>query len=171
MEINWTRDQLRDTTGRPLTQSLFLEFGYRTEFAIFTLNDEDKLYKDKTYWSLKRFYLEIGDPTEYEFANECLLGWTHWKRLLENKLIRKELDIWRDELEIALRSEGIRNIMNLGASDGGNFQAAKWLADKGWDKRTPGRPSKEAREREREIDKRINDELEGTVIRMEKFGG
>lgn len=165
MKITWTKDQLRDTRGYPLTQSLFLEINY-SEYAVFTMNDDPKTYNDKVYPSLRQYYLEIADPTEYKFAKECLLGWDHWKRICDNKDIAKEVDKWREELEVSLRSEGIQAIVDATAQDGGNFQAAKWLADKGWEKQKVGRPSKSDIEREKRIADRVNDGFSAEIIRM-----
>src|SRR5574337_902614 len=88
MEVD--KKKMLDGGGKPLTQSLFLEIGY-TEQSIYTLKEEDYMYEGKLYPSLKRLYLEMEDLTEYEFANTYLLGWKHWKRLCENKLIRKRM--------------------------------------------------------------------------------
>lgn len=171
-EITWTKKQLKDTTGRPLTQSLFLELGYRTEYAVFTLNEEDKEYQGKIYPSLRRFYLASEDPTEYQFAKDCLLGWNHWIRITENKNITPHVQNWREEMEVALRSAGALATLNMATSDTSpNFQAAKWLADKGWDKNRVGRPSKQEQEREDRIGERIYNELNDNIVRMEKYSG
>lgn len=164
-EVTWTKDQLKDGRGYPLTQSLFLEIMYHPEYSLFTLADDDKEYNGKTYPSLRQYYLEIGDITEYQFATKCLLGWDHWQRLVQNKEIKKEVDKWREELEVAIRSEAISSVMSASMD---NFQAAKWLADRGWDKRGAGRPSKAEAEREKKINSRISDELNETIIRMER---
>ena len=168
MKITWTHDQLRDSRGYPLTQSLFLEINYN-DYAVFTLNDEDKEYNGKTYPSLRKYYLDIADPTEYQFAKQCLLGWDHWKRICDNKDIAKEVDKWRDELEVALRSEGILAIVDATTTEGGNFQAAKWLADKGWEKQRVGRPSKADLDREKRINQRVEDGFNADIIRMKDF--
>ena len=160
------KSNLIDTMGRPLTQSLFLEIGYNTQYAVFTFDDEDKEYKGKTYPSLKKLYLQSEDPTEYQFAKKHLLGWKHWKRLNENAILRVHFDEWREELEIAMRSEAILSIIDMATSDQGNLQAAKWLADRGWDKRGAGRPSKSEIDREKRINSRIGDELTADIIRM-----
>lgn len=161
------KSKLIDTMGRPLTQSLFLEIGYNTQYAIFTLNDEDKEYDGKTYPSLKKLYLESEDPTEYRFAKKYLLGWKHWRRLNDNAILRVHFDEWREELEVAMRSEAVLSIVDMTTSEQGNFQAAKWLADRGWDKRGAGRPSKAELEREKRISERIGDELGADIIRMQ----
>ncbi len=169
MKITWTKDQMKDSRGYPMTQALFLETVYERDKAIWTFDDEDKEYEGKTYYSLRKYYLDIADPTEYQFAIQCTLGWDHWNRILDNKMIRKEIDKWREELEVALRSEGIQAIIDATASDGGNFQAAKWLADKGWDKKSVGRPSKSDMDRQKRVADRVNQGFGAEIVRMDKF--
>ena len=164
------KSKLKDTMGRPLTQGLFLEIGYNTQYAVYTLEDEDKLYKGVMYPSLKKLYLAAGDPTEYMFAKANLLNWQHWRRLNDNKVLCAYFDDWREELEVMLRSEAIQGIIDDTANDG-SFQAKKWLADRGWVKEKVGRPSKQERERETRIHERVNDALMSEVERMDKFDG
>ena len=57
MKFKPTRDQLTSKC-KPLTQSLFLELGY-TKFALYTLKDDDHVYKGKTYLSIKDLQLPI----------------------------------------------------------------------------------------------------------------
>lgn len=161
MEIS--RDQLLDADGKPLTQSLFLEIGY-TDFALYTLKDVDHEYKGKVYPSLKRLYLELSDPTEYEFAVTYFLNWKHWQRICANALIRKHIDEWREELDMKFRSEGVKLVMK--AASRGKVDAAKWIATKGWEVRPAGRPSKAEVERNIAITARAADEYSGDVIRM-----
>lgn len=162
------KEKLVDTMGRPLTQSLFLEIGY-SDYAVYTLKEYDHQYNGKTYPSLKKLYLEAEDPTEYAFAERHLLGWQHWKRLCDNKVIAKHIEEWREELELKIRSQAIRDMQNLCASENGNFSAAKFLADRGWEKRSAGRPSKAEKERHLRIEERINEEFSADIKRMEDF--
>lgn len=152
-----------DSMGRPITQSLFLEVGY-SDMAIFTLKENNYEYNGTIYPSLKKLYLEMGDVTEYEFANTYLLGWQHWKRICDNKVVRKYIDEWREELEYKVRSKSVKAL--LAAAEAGNYQAAKFFVDKGWDKRTAGRPSKEEIAREKEIQSRIADEYTADIVRL-----
>lgn len=162
------KSKLVDTMGRPLTQSLFLEIGY-SDYAVYTLKEHDYAYKGVNYPSLKRLYLKEEDPTEWSFAEKNLLGWQHWKRLCENKVIAKHVEEWREELELKLRSQGVREMLNLCASEQGNFSAAKYLANKEWEKRTPGRPSKAEKERALKMDERLNDEYGADIKRLDDF--
>ena len=159
---------LKDGRGHPLTQSLFLEFGYKTEFAVFTTQDENYEYKGKTYISLKALYLAHEDVVEYDFATTYLLGWTHWKRLCANKLFKDMVEDWRFELELKMRSQAVRDIVEFSAGDKG-FQAAKWLANKGWDTRGAGRPTKEEKERELAIQGKIDEEYSSDISRLDEY--
>lgn len=157
------KSKFLDSMGKPITQSLFLEIGY-SDSSVYTLKDEHYEYKGKFYPSLKALYLEMEDVTEYEFANAYLLGWKHWKRLCENKAIRKYIDEWREELELKLRARGIKEAMR--AAQEGTFQAAKWLADRGWENKGVGRPSKAEVEREKKFQARMNDEFSADIVRL-----
>jgi hypothetical protein len=141
---------LKDSSGRPLTQGLFLETKYDTTYAVYTLKDEDFIYQGKTYLSLKRLYLEFEDPVEYAFANQYLLNWDQWQRICNNKLYSKMINGWREELELKIRSQSLKGICDL-AAEAGNFQAYKFLMNKEWDKRAAGRPSTKAKAREDEL--------------------
>lgn len=158
-----------DTNGNPMTQSLFLEQNYDTKYAVYTLKDDDHMYKGTLYPSLKKIYLEEEDPTEYLFAIKNLLGWTHWQRICNNKVLSVYVNQWRDELEIKLRAIGVRSLRDMASSEGGNFQAAKFLADRGWDKNRVGRPSKLELEKRAAIGKRVDDEFKADIKRLEDY--
>lgn len=159
------KDKMIGSNGAAITQSLFLEIGYKTNFAMFTLKDYDIEYKGNKYISLKKLFLAMEDVTEYEFANEYLLGWTHWQRIAENAQVKPYVDKWREELEIKIRAQAIRDIISMTA-EGGSFQAAKWLADKGWDKKAAGRPKKEDKLKEAAQMQRIASEFEEDFARL-----
>jgi len=160
---------LRDTNGKPLTISLFLEINYDRKYAVYTLKEDDYEFEGKLYPSIKKLYMAEEDPTEYEFATKHFLGWKHWKRLNDNKTLSPYFEEWREELEVKVRSQAIRDIMGMCAESAqGSFAAAKWLADRGWDKRGAGRPSKEDIAKKNSMDSRIKGEFDADVLRMVK---
>lgn len=156
-----------DATGNFYTQSLFLELSYhKPQNAIYTLKDEDYERDGKVYKSIKRLYLEIADPYEYEFANQCFANWRHWQRLCDScGLLAPYIQEWREELEIKLRSEALTQVVKESkANSKGSLTAAKWLVDKGWvEKKGAGRPTKQAVDGERRkmasIKKEVQDDL------------
>lgn len=147
MEFLPDRTKFKDSSGKLLTQSLFLENGYNTEYAIYTLSDEDKEYKGKVYPSLRRLYLEMMDPTEYSFATKYLWGWNHWQRIVANNLMTEQIEEWREELEVKLRALAIASIVK---SSYDSYNAATWVADGKW-KTKRGRPSKAELAKEKRI--------------------
>lgn len=132
----------KDTRGRYRTKSLFKEWETHAYPAHYTLGPED----DGKYASLRKRYLEIADPTEYEFARSCLAGWDHHQLLLRNcKWYREYIEEWRVELETILKSENIKRIRKIASKDGpSQLLATKYLIEQGWKSKEPkrGRPTK-----------------------------
>lgn len=161
------KTNFKASNGVPLTQGLFLEIGY-PETAVYTTKDSDYEYNGKVLPSIKRLYLEMEDIGEYEFATTYFLGWDHWQRICNNKVLNMHVEQWRHELELKLRSRAIKQIMRKAHTEQG-IAAAKWIADKGWDKPSAGRPSKEAIERETKIQSDLQNQYKDDVSRI--YGG
>lgn len=127
------------------TNALFLEKNTTDpELAIYTLASDDITIGDKTYISLRKQYLLLEDPTEYEIASKYFESWTHWKKVRESSKLKKDIDEWREELEVKLRSKGVKGVYDKSLD--GDYQASKWLAEKGWLPKTSskrGAPSSE----------------------------
>ena len=138
----------KDVMGRYRTESLFLETKRNNKYdSYFTLAHEDK----KGHLSMRRKYLEISDPTEYQVAMQLLGDYKHWQALASRKWFKDHLDQWRIELDDKLQSEAVATLREIARSTkaGGRVQAARLLLDKPWEakNRLRGRPS--------------NDEVEG----------
>lgn len=157
------KSKFKDIGGRYITQSLFLEYGYDVDKAVYTIDGEDKTYKGKVYPSLKKLYLQAEDVHEYNFATKHLADWEHWKRLQANKWCLTYIERWREELEVMIASQGVQNILDL-AQDG-NFQAAKFAAERQWNKKR-GRPSKEDVLKRDRVDQKIADEFAEDAARV-----
>lgn len=155
----------RAPDGRYLTQALFKETIQtsvkKTYTPPFTLKPEDS----GKCISMKRLYLEIADPTEYAFAMEVLGSWEHWLKLTNCEWFQPYLTAWREELELKLRSKGIKAMMDLAVS--GKDNAAKWLAEGGWNgKSKRGRPSKAEVTAERKKKAKMIEEVEDYASRI-----
>lgn len=155
---------MRDSMNKMRTESLILEFKYDRECAVYSVKDEDHEDEFGFYPSLKRLYLEVADPTEYEFANQYLLGLQHWLRLASNKRMRPLVEEWRFELEYKLRSAAAKQIIKQASK--GAWQASKWVVDKGWADRPAGRPSEAEVNKEKDIQRRMHDEFEDDAQRL-----
>lgn len=162
------KQHMIDSRGRPRTQSLFLEVGYDEETAVFTLKDWDWEYKGKVYKSLKQLYLMEEDPLEYSFATKYFLSWDHWLRICDNKTIGKHVDKWRVELELKLASASIKGIIDQSGDERG-FQAAKYVAERAWNKNPVGRPRKDVRAEQEAVDSALDNEFSDDIKRLKEL--
>ena len=159
------KKHLKDKMNRLRTQSLFREFYISEQDPLWTLQDEDAQGKLP---SLKKLYLEIGDPTEYEFAMQAFGSWKQWVKIKNAKVIQPFVEDWPIELEVKLRSDGIKGVIAEAKSGKSKFNAAKYLANANWkgtaSKR--GRPTKEEVERERKIAAKLDSEFSEDAQRI-----
>lgn len=137
-------------SGRPLTKGLFFETtGEDKDGVLYTLKDKDHTFRGVTYKSLYRLYMECSDPTEYEFANTYLDGWSHWQMIATSSWFKEFVDRWRWELELKLKAAALRRITEEAQSESkSRFSANRFLVDGGWiekkDSKSPvGRPTQE----------------------------
>jgi len=135
------KDRFRDERGRFITQGLFIEDRYNADLAVYSLGPVHKMHKGILYPSLKQLYLEMADVKEYTFATTYLADWPHWLRIAKNVIMGRHIADWREELELMMESEAMLAMMALVGAD--NYQAAKFVVEKGWEKKKRGRPSKE----------------------------
>ncbi len=153
-----------DTTVRARTVSLFLELNY-DEAAVYSLKENHWTHATRGFYpSIKRLYVEMEDPTEYEFANTYFLGWKHWQQICASKVMMRYIKEWREELEVKLRCKGVKSLLDN--ANTGNYQAAKWLVDRGWATRPAGRPSKSEIEGEKALQARIHEEYADDIQRL-----
>lgn len=157
----------KNDSNKWLTKALFYEttLPATRDNAVFTLKNEDIEVDGVEYWSLRKRFVECDDPTEYEFANKWLGGWAHWKELCKCEALKDDIADWREERDVRLRSMGVKKLVSLASGEDSSFQAAKWLADRGWQD-TPskrGRPTnadvKKAAREKAEVSKRVSDDM------------
>ena len=152
-----------DKMGRFRTLSLFVETfpnhltGMKPMYSL----------KGKKGWpDLHDIYMDTDDPTEYAFAMECFESWAHFQHLTTLKWFQAYLFPWREELEVKMRSRAVRALMAVATTEGNKgTTAAKWVADKGWDKKR-GRPSKEELVREQKVAMRIKGDVADDAKRL-----
>ena len=165
--IPYDKSRLMGQEGRQLTQSLFLEFGYHEKYALFTLKGEDTEHFGRKMFSLKKLFLGHEDILQYDFATTYLTDWKHWQRIKANKLFSSHIEEWEEELELKLRSNAVRGIIDMTAGEA-PFQASKWLADRGWAPKAAGRPTALEKKKAAKVKERLDDEFSGDVLRMFK---
>ncbi len=158
----------KDELGRYRTLSLFCEFDSKGYEQYFTLSNEDREIDGKIYISVYKKYMEYFHVPgqEYDFANEVLGGWKHWCRLCANAQLYKEIALWREEMDIKLRSTAIKSLINTSfENNAAGANAAKWLAEKGYELKR-GRPSKAEREGYLKQEEKLKDVVDEDLERV-----
>jgi len=155
-----------DSVGRYRTKSLFVEMILKEQLdhgikPMYTLKGRPG-YKD-----MHDIYLECDDPTEYTFAIRCFGTWKHFQYIASHcAWFEKYLVEWREEQEIRMRSSALRTIVEVASTaDPKNVTAAKYIADKGYDKKR-GRPSKVEVQREKRIQAGIHEDVSSDAKRL-----
>jgi hypothetical protein len=163
--------KFKASNGKYFIKALFLEKSYDdTTNVLFTLKEEDFVYKGVKLISLKKKYMSYDHipGAEYEFASTELGGWRHWNMICNSSVMAEEVQEWRRELEVKLRAGAVKEVIKVSKGDKG-FQAAKWLAEGGYKSKTRGRPSKDEVNKEIEIQAEIMSTLDDWEKRIEKY--
>lgn len=93
--------------------------------------------------------MEMGDATEYNFANKYVDGWAHWEILCNCSWFKPYITRWRRELELKIRSSALLQIEQISKdpSHKASFSANRFLLSGEWkdspSRKGAGRPSKE----------------------------
>ena len=127
-----------DSQGKVRTISLFVEayLGDNTNYEpIFTLAAVEK----KGCISLFQEFMKDEDPTGYRTALRVFGAYDVWRKLKGSPLVAPHIERWEDELYVKMRSDAISKMSKMNSP-----MAAKYIAERGWEKIAPtrGRPSK-----------------------------
>lgn len=102
---------------------------------------------------LKKIYMEIGDPTEYQVAMAIFGRTEDWEKLVNSEFFKKHIADWRANLKAKLRSELVGKMLTLArGSTSGSLAACRALLADPWltntevaaigESRPVGRPTK-----------------------------
>ncbi len=148
-------DKFKDPQNRWVTVGLFRETCTTSDdYVIMTLEEA------------RQRFVDCGDITGIDFADKYLGGFQHWKAVQGSARLKPIIAEWMEELEVRIRSQQIKRIDSLAGE--GQFQAAKFLADRGWEKRGAGRPSKEEVERETRVQAKMDKEFTSDIARIKR---
>lgn len=119
------------------------------------------------YISLKEVYMQIEDPTEYEFAMKVFGSYRHWKTISELGWAKDYVAEWRYELALKLKSKNIKDIVALASDEfvkeTTKFQAMKYLANSDYADKTTATTKKNTQRKEainNSVLKEVSDDFE-----------
>jgi hypothetical protein len=122
-------------------KGLFYEFSSDPSTVVYTLRD----FESGGYPSLYQIYLQEADPEEFRFATTWLDNYEHWERLCSAQWFQPYRDKFRAHLEQKLKSEALAQIITDARSGQSRtaFASNKFIVERGWNRATKGRPSKD----------------------------
>ncbi len=157
------RDRVRLPYGKLVVPGMFQEFNRGRE------GEMEPIFSFKAW---NRTYLDIADPTEYETAMVLIGNWEHWQAVRLHQITGPVMDEWANEVEIKLRSQGVRNVISLaGSTAPGAAGAAQWLAKGGYieDSRLRTKKGREKEEKVQEaIKRRVADDAARINLKTDK---
>lgn len=173
------RSKYVNSRGVYYIKSLFIDLcsGVDKDACLYTLKSYDD---QRGYPSLGRLYVEMGDLTEYEFANKYFANWEHWQIVSKSPSIQEHVERWRKELELKIRSRALRELIDIADPTTGSrnhYEANKFLVSGGWltgeekkEAAKRGRPSK-ASIKEKAISEfmEVTEQVENDLERLHKF--
>lgn len=153
--MSYDKSKFLDRMGKKVVVGLFEEFDRKDRKfkAPFKLAD----------W--KNAYIDSRDPTEYSAAMKLVGDWEHWLLIRNHPFIKPYVDSWHKEMEVKLRSEAVEAMRTHAKSQGG-IAAAKWLAEKGYDKKQVGRPSTKENHLDNESETHVSSDMERLGLRV-----
>jgi len=118
----------------------------RNNLTLYSLKKRDHTVAGTTYKSLHKIYIEMEDPTEYEFAMSVFGDYSVWENLCSLSWFKRHHIQMQKELVLKLKARTVRNMINDLNDGKASYNAQKYLADAGYlegnDKKR-GRPSKD----------------------------
>lgn len=138
----------KDVMGRYLTLSLFYDMAQTRPRDEIIYKPIFSLFEDKPgYINARKTFLALKDPTGYQWSIKYLGDWNAFLRLLKAEWFRDAFEMWTNELEKLLQQEALQIIQSISRdpeqASPVRLQAAKYIANREWDKRGRGRPSTE----------------------------
>ena len=112
------------------------------------------------------------DLSEYIPAIELAGSWAEWERMKREWPFFREkiLTEWKEEIEVRMRSEAMRAVIDVAKNENhnGRVAAAKFILEGKYAPKTPGRPSKEEVTRQARIAARTMEEVDDDIARVQE---
>ena len=127
-----------------LTEGLFLETSVSGEFALYTLQPWDKKQDGKHYLSIHKAFVEMCDPSEWQFANKYFDGYQHWLRVKEQKFFVPVYQAMLEEMQAKIQYTAIAKMLDAVYEGEASQATLAYLANKGYlDKAAVGKPKRQ----------------------------
>ena len=150
------------------TSGLFREAAstIEKEKAVYTFNREDVTIKGKTYYSIPRLFMEeIEELGEYDFVIKYFASWEQWSQICKSPRCEPYIKRMREELKAKVRADAIRLLVKKSKKE---VNAAKYVAEVGWEKRPTGKKKTKAEKKQDEtLMKMVEKDIKNAQINIQ----
>jgi hypothetical protein len=122
----------------------------------------DLQLNDTVIPSIRKIYINMDHipEFEYEFAETYLGGWTHWQKLQKSSAVGPHIKEWKAEKSIKLKADAMKQLLATAKSDTkDSFQAAKFLAQKGYNVGEAIKKGKAADDEASSLERAVDEDL------------
>ena len=147
-----------DYNNARIIASLFKETAQcnARENAVYTFKSADFEWRGKLLISIHKRFME-HEGSEYDFALEYFLDWQHWDSVCTSPRCKPFVDQMRAEYIIKARADAVRLLIDKSKTE---VNAAKYVAEVGWEKRPPGvRKNKEEKKADADLMKAVEKDI------------
>ena len=161
------RSQIYSDTNVPITSGLFTETnhkGYTKVVPVFSLYGANP-----EYINFMSLYVSLckNDPTEYTFCKTVFGDWKYWSYLREQKFFQNGYQVFKDEAEVARKSEAFQTVISEATNpeSKSRLAAARFLIDEPWKSK-----SKETKKSSKETTVKAADVFKEDLERLQEQG-
>jgi len=118
----------------------------RNDLTLYSLKKRDHKVGGTTYKSLHKIYIEMEDPTEYEFAMSVFGDFSVWENMCNLTWFKHHHHQMQKELVLKLKARTVKGMINDLNEGKASYNAQKYLADAGYldsNNKKRGRPSRD----------------------------
>lgn len=138
------RDKFKGLGAKWLTEGLFLESTQNGEEAcLYTLQPWDRRKNGIFYPSIHKLFVEMGDVSEWNFAQHYFDGYQHWLLIKSKPFFKEYYEKMTEELHAKLQHQSIEKMMEQMHEGKASQATLQYLANKGFiDKAAVGKPKR-----------------------------
>lgn len=138
------RDKYKGFGNKWLTEGLFLETTQgEDEYCLYTLQPWDRKKNGKFYPSLHKLFVEMGDVSEWNFANHYFDGYQHWLLIKSKPWFKEYYAKMVEELNAKIQHMAVEEMMGQVREGKASQATLQYLANKGYiEKAAVGKPKR-----------------------------
>lgn len=138
------RHKFKGYGNKWLSEALFLESAQTSEeHCLYSLMPWDKRKGGVFYPSIHKLFVEMGDVSEWNFANKYFDGYQHWLQVKASAFFKPVYAAMVEELHAKIQGESVQKMIEQMKAGEASQATLSYLANKGYiEKAAVGKPKR-----------------------------